>query len=266
MLFTALASAQDAPPEPIDDPAPLIAAPPTSWEINLQPYIWIPASIEAKSTVAGSAADIDLSFSDVLDDFDQIFALSGRTEAWRGQWGIIFDGMYISIKGEFDVQPFGGGPIREDIDVDVAQSMVDLALGWRPVDRPVGDDGMRLRLDVFGGTRYQYLKQEIDLSIGPKLGTSKDWMELLIGARATLQLNEHLALGVRADASGFGIGSASELTWNLYAGADITFSPKFDLKVGYRLLDIDYDTGSGADEFGLDARMHGPYIGASFRF
>ena len=51
--------------------------------------------------------------------------------------------------------------------------------------------------------------------------------------------------------SGFSIGSATDLTWNLYAGVDWRFSPSFDLKLGYRLLDIDYDNGSGSDEFGL---------------
>ncbi len=71
---------------------------------------------------------------------------------------------------------------------------------------------------------------------------------------------------VRADASGFGIGSASNLTWSLNAGGSWHFTPAFDLKFGYRLIDLDYDNGSGVNEFGLDLRMHGPYIAATFRF
>jgi len=240
----------------------------SGWQIDAQPYIWIPASIKGDSTVSGSTAKLDLTFGDIIDDFDKIFALSGRLEAWKGDWGIIFDGMYVSLESEFNVNPFGGGPRELDIDVDIEQSIVDFGLGWRAIDRPFDEaasEGPRLRIDLLGGLRYQYLKQRIDLA-PVSLGTSKDWVELMIGARVEVQLNEKLAVGVRADASGFGIGSASDLTWNLYAGIDYRFKSSFSLKLGYRLLDMDYDNGSGRDEFGLDVRLHGPYIGATFRF
>ncbi|UCC99467.1 MAG: hypothetical protein JSW66_06205 [Phycisphaerales bacterium] len=35
---------------------------------------------------------------------------------------------------------------------------------------------------------------------------------------------------------------------------------------GYRYLDIDYDTGSGATKLEYDVAMHGPILGASFHF
>jgi hypothetical protein len=34
----------------------------------------------------------------------------------------------------------------------------------------------------------------------------------------------------------------------------------------YRALDIDYDQGSGATLFKFDVLMHGPLLGAAFRF
>jgi opacity protein-like surface antigen len=238
------------------------------WVIHAQPYVWIPASIEADSTVAGATAEIDLSFSDVIDDFDKIFALTGRLEAWRGDFGFIFDGMYVSVEGDFDVQPFPPAPKQEGIDVDVAQSIVDIGMGWRALDERLGDDaeGPRLRVELLWGGRFQYLKQEIDLDDGPKLGESEEWFELMIGGRVVLELSEKIHVGVRADASGFEIGSGSDLTWNFYAGVDIIFSPTFDLKLGYRYFDMDYSTGRDMYEFGLVSTMHGPYIGASFRF
>ncbi|MHC5001897.1 MAG: porin family protein [Planctomycetota bacterium] len=248
------------------EPGPAAATEP--WRLDVQPYIWIPAVIDGTSTVSGSTADLDLTFSDIWDNFDEVFALTGRFEAWRGDWGIIVDGMYVTIGGEFDVDLPGPGPDVTDIDVDVDQAIADIALGWRVVDRPLreGDgDGPRLFVDLIGGGRYQYLKQEIRLP-PTTLGTSKDWMELLVQARIGLQLNDTVTVAVRADASGFGIGSASDLTWNLLAGVNLTLSPKFDLKLGYRMLDIDYDNGSGVDEFGLDVTMHGPYLGGSIRF
>ena len=104
-------------------------------------------------------------------------------------------------------------------------------------------------------------------SFGPiPLGTSKDWIEPMIGARIIVPLNEKLSFGLRGDASGFGIGSASDLTWNLVGGVDIKMSPTFDLKLGWRVLDIDYESGSGATAFGLDVTMHGPYFAGTIRF
>ncbi len=248
-----------------DDAVDLAALGADEWRVKFQPYIWIPAKIDVDSTVAGATVDLDLTFGDVLDNFDEIFALSGRVEAWKGDWAIIFDGFYVRIEGDFEVDPFGPGPI-EDLNVEVEQSLVDLNLGWRIIDKPVGDKDIRLRVDLFGGMRYQYLKQEIDLSVGPTLGTSKDWVEIMIGGRATWQLNENWAFGVRGDASGFGIGSATDLTWNVYAGFDYAKSSKLDFIFGYRILDIDYSNGTGIEEFGLDGTMHGPYIAATFRF
>lgn len=247
-----------------DEGADLEALGADEWRVKFQPYVWIPAKIDVDSTVSGATAHLDLTFSEVLDDFDSIFALSGRIEAWKGDWGLIFDGMYVNIEGEFYVDPAGPGP-TEELDVDVAQSMVDLGIGWRIIDKPVGEKDVRLLVDLFGGMRYQYLKQEIDLSIGPTVGTSKDWLEIMIGGRAAWQLNENWAFGVRGDASGFGIGSATDLTWNFYAGFDYRIKPTFDFIFGYRYFNIDYSNGTGIQEFGLDGTMHGPYIAATFR-
>ena len=38
------------------------------------------------------------------------------------------------------------------------------------------------------------------------------------------------------------------------------------LKAGYRILDIDYDSGSGNKEFGLDAQFRGPIFGLTIKF
>ena len=61
--------------------APGLEATATPWTVDVQPYIWNPARIDGDSTVSGSTADLDLTFSDVIDDFDKIFALTGRVEA-----------------------------------------------------------------------------------------------------------------------------------------------------------------------------------------
>lgn len=72
--------------------------------------------------------------------------------------------------------------------------------------------------------------------------------------------------GNPGDVGGFGIGDASDLTWNLVAGVTYQVSECMDLRAGYRTLDIDYNSGGGPDEFGLDTRFHGPILGMGIRF
>ena len=53
------------------------------WQIEFSPYFWAPA-VDADATVGGTTATLDLSFGDLLDNFD-VFGLSGRLEAWKGK-------------------------------------------------------------------------------------------------------------------------------------------------------------------------------------
>ena len=82
----------------------------------------------------------------------------------------------------------------------------------------------------------------------------------------SLSLMAQLTLIIRRDASGFGIGSAPDLTWNVWAGADYAFTDHLAVKIGYRIMDIDYSNGSGFDEFGFNAAFKGPFVGFTYRF
>ncbi len=279
------------------------------WRFELQPYIWLPADIDGTSTVGGMTVDLKLSLSDIFDKMDEVYSFAGRVETWKGnQWGLIFDGMYTHLGGDADInmgktntltleqELTGPGGLKTidisvdkdfaidfdaDLDIEIDQSIVDFALGWRVYNESIGKDhGLwpRLTFDLIGGARYQYLKQEIDVSgtvttlaasesFGPiTIGESKDWVEPMIGGRVAMQINDDLIFAIRGDVSGFGIGSASELTWNFVAGVNILFTPKFELRLGYRIMGIDYGSDTGEDAFGLDITMQGPYIGATWVF
>ena len=61
-------------------------------------------------------------------------------------------------------------------------------------------------------------------------------------------------------------GESSNLTWNLLAGIDYKLKDNMSLKAGYRIFDLDYDSGSGTNEFGLDAQFRGPIFGLTILF
>lgn len=231
------------------------------WDIYITPYFWAP-SLDFDSTVSGQTAPIDLSFSDVLDDFD-VFGLSTHLEAWKGRLGIIFNGDYIDLETDVDMK---SGPVSIDADVDITDTTIDFGIAYR------FDVSEKIRIAPYGGLRYHYLKQEIKLKgalgpnpIGTTLGTSYDWLEPLVGAIMDLGLTDKLSFLVKADASGFGVGSASDLTWNVWCAFDYKFSEKHSLKLGYRYYDMDYSRGSGAEEFGFDGSEQGPVVGFTFK-
>lgn len=234
------------------------------WSYTLSPYMYL-TGIDGSASIAGTEADIDLSFSDIFSDFD-VIAFSVRFEAWKDQkWGLIFDGMYLDVDGEF---PFPD-PMFEKISIDIVQAQVDFGLGYRVYDQDlVADDAQKKRLviDVIGGMRYQYLKEELKIDTEPTLGDSNDWLEIFIGGRAVLQIDEKWTLALRGDASGFGIGSASDLTWNLLAGFEYRFKPTQAVRVGYKVQGFDYSTGSGITEFGADWTTQGLYLAIAFDF
>ncbi len=233
------------------------------WVISGGPYLFLPA-IKGDASIAGTTAEIDLSFRDIWDDFD-VFALSARVEAWKDErWGIIFDGMYMNLDGNFTTP----GPLPLSIDVELTQAQVDLGLGYRLFAQPLTDDaqGPRVLFDALGGARYQYFKQELTISPLPTLGASADWLEPFIGGRVTLEINDKLSVIVRGDAGGFGIGSASDLTWNLFAGIGYSFNERYALRAGYKVQGFEYDRGSGLSQFGADWTTQGLLLGMVITF
>ncbi len=160
------------------------------------------------------------------------------------------------------------------MDVDIRQGQVDLMFGYQAGDWSIGvaDSGAEkspspdLILDVMGGVRYVYLKQDIDFSPGPDLGGDKEWIEPVVGARLILETATDFYFLTRGDISGFGVPEGSDLTWNLIGGVGYQPWDRASLGLGYRVYSIDYSDGDGADEFGWDATLLGPYFTFVYQF
>ena len=241
------------------------------WEIRLIPYFWMP-SLKADSTINGLSGSVELSFGDVMDYLQ--FAAMGRVEMWKGKWGLTFDGLFMNLGAS---ESFQGrrGLVDFSVDADVRLGMADFGLAYRIYEQRFGNnDEQRLAFEPYGGLRYGYLKQKIDLNVdiagigsrGRTLGTSEEWVEPFIGGRLIWDLNKRIALNFRGDAGGFGIGSASDLTWQVAGGVDYKFTKNMILNAGYRYVDLDYSRGSGSDEFGIRLKAQGPVLGLTILF
>jgi opacity protein-like surface antigen len=241
------------------------------WEFRLMPYVWIP-TMKANATINGLSGNIKLNPSDIIDYLD--FGAMGRVEAWKGKWGFSFDGLFMNLGAS---QSFQGrrDSVVFNIDADVRLGMADFGLMYRLFEKSFGKNNQqKLTLEPYVGLRYGYLRQKIDLdvtiprlgSFGRTFGTSEDWVEPFIGGRLIWDLNDKIAFNVRADAGGFGIGNASDLTWQVVGGMDYKFSKNWILNVGYRYVDLDYSHGSGDDKFGIRLKAYGPVIGLTILF
>ncbi len=67
------------------------------WHFKFQPYATIPISTYGTATARGRTIDYSLSLGEVLQNLRA--TASGRFEAWKGRWGFIVDGYYVSLQG-----------------------------------------------------------------------------------------------------------------------------------------------------------------------
>lgn len=244
------------------------------WRFELTPYFWASGADIDAATIKGRTASAELDFGDILDLLD--FGGFVRFEAWKGNWGFTVDTTYVDLGAEGEFTPTLG-PITFatiDIEGDFKQANVDLAITHR-FDISPGNKSESLWIDPMVGIRYAYLKQEFDISkapgpilgaLGRTLGGSEDWIEPIIGGRIGVRLTDKIIFAVRGDIGGFGIGDASDLTWNIVAGFDYKPWKTVSIKIGYKIYDIDYETGSGNERFGINAQLQGPALGVTFYF
>ena len=269
-VFT-LALAAGAASEAKADPLNVRGVSDDEWRFSVTPYLFLPVSTSGESTVAGATVDVDLDLSDVLEVLNM--AASIRSEAWRGDFGLVLDAYYVNIGGDESIGLPGPAGGTADIDVSVKQGWVDFLGAYRLYHGAYDDTGRLASFDVQAGIRYNYLRQEVDASvdIGPgpgvqtTLGGTEVWWEPVIGARGAMQLSERWTAALRADFGGFGVND-DNLQWKVLAGADYRPWDNTSIKMGWQFYGIDYATERSDGEFAYDVVQTGPYLGLTFGF
>lgn len=221
------------------------------WDWSIALYGWL-ASIDGTVYANGrEIGDVDMSFSDILDDLDMTLMLHG--EGFRDEWGFFADYLYLSMS---DKDTKGPVTVRSEI----TNTIFDLAGVYRPSGGPEG-------FDVFAGLRYFDMEVELDItseagSVGARIDDS--YTDFLVGARYTGLINDNWFYRLRADAS----GGDTEGTWALLASAGYRFGEKKNMNAvfGYRHLEIDLEDDQGARTIRTDLKMSGPFVAFNYRF
>ena len=251
------------------------------WHFELTPVFWASGIDIDTTTVRGRNASAGFDFNDILDTLD--FGGSIQFEAWKGQWGLIVEELYIDLGVDGNAQPRIGP--RVDADLDIRLNLLEMAvthrfdmnMGGHQPEAANNSFQPKLFMEPMAGLRYGTIKQEINLkltpsqlpAIGETTGTfegSDWWIELFAGGRVKYRFSQNWILILRGDLGGINSGDETVFSWKLYAGLDYKPWKSTSLKIGYNIYDFNYENNTGDEKFELDAMLHGPAIGLTFYF
>jgi hypothetical protein len=231
----------------------------SEWTFEISPYFWM-AGLDGEVGVGNQNADVDLSFSDILKDLQYGGML--LADARKDRFGIFFAPLFVRTFDEAEAGPF-------DIDVTSDIAVVGGGAFYRIGEWTIGRTGegraRKAWVDPLAGARWTYLRLELDGDgpLGRHADQHESWVDPFIGVRIGIDLSERWLLVAEGDVGGYAGGS--DFTWNALGllGYRTTFlGVHTTLGGGYRALSWDYEDGN----FKWDVTMHGPFVGASFRF
>jgi opacity protein-like surface antigen len=207
------------------------------WRSTLSGYLW-GLSMDGTAGVNGIEQDIDLSFSDLLDDLD--FAMSLRFESHKGNWGYFLDGMYVRLEPETSTP---AGTISQDV-----KSFIGEVGGIYHINPKV---------EGIYGVRYQKMDVEVDMP-GMTVGDDVDWADIFAGLRYIPVRTDKWQLWLRGDV---GAGD-SDSTWNAAIGAAYHINKRWSLGGAYRILSTDFEE----DDFKWDVDYEGVAVLLGYTF
>lgn len=207
-------------------------------------------------------SDSVIGFSDLADQLDA--SASVAVGARKGALGVFGSVGYLKFAADADLP--GGGVTEAESEFTVA----DLAVSYVVYK---GDSERPLVLEVLGGARYIGLTNSIEIRNGAGnllfgRENTHDLIDPIIGFRGTKGLTDKLHLDFAADVGGFDLSeSQSELHWSAISLLSYDFTDWFTLSGGYKILAVDASNDKvGARELGVDVKLSGAIISATFKF
>jgi hypothetical protein len=238
-----------------------------NWEFLVAPYFFM-AQLSGDVTVKGRTAEVDMSFVDIVKMMNFAFMLHNEVW-WKKQLGLIVDFMYLNVGNGIPIQD---QPLVDDIDLNAKLVFVDSALGFKIGEVLLAnrenyssrDHVPAMTFQLMVGGRYAYLNEKLSFDPGPTVSDTREWGEIFLGMRIKTRVSKNWHIIVKGDVGGFKMGS--DLTWNALVLADYRFAKVASFIFGYRGFGVNYSSGVGIDETGLDVVMNGPQIGFGFHF
>jgi len=227
---------------------PVVTATHNDWQFTLGLYGWMPV-LEGDVGVGGVVMPVDVSFSDILDNFNAGYM--GMFEVRKGRWFGQLEGFYLKISDNLPF-PVAGAPIS-GIQAVVQSSRIEAIFGYS-----VLDEG-KTRLDIFGGVEWWGMDIEMTpFGAAPlvTLSARENWFDPMIGFRLQHEFSDRWDAILRAEVGGFGVNA--DIAWQAVGLVGYRLNPSAKIVAGWRYTEVDYTDGG----FVFDAAMSGPVIAA----
>ena len=226
------------------------------WHYLIQPYAMFP-NMKGETGIGNlPPVGVDEDPSDIFDNLQMGAMLFA--EARNDSWAFSSDVLYMDLGSDI----VSDGPLVLGGEADVSQ------LGWELAAMRRLTPWFELGL----AATYNRIDADVDIDfagiVGPAFtvsgGLTEEWIDPSVVMRATFEFGDKWFLQARGNIGGFGVGS--DLMWQIQADVGYRMSDRWQFSFGYRVIDIDYDQGSGTGRFIYDMQTFGPVLKLGISF
>lgn len=221
------------------------------WKITVAPYLMLPW-MDGTAAVKGREVKVNVAPSEIFSNL-QMGAM-GFFEARKAKWGVGVDALYMALGTTVERVPVLGD--RANADVDFNQGAYTFT-GLRQLHNKV---------DFLFGARWNVLQGRLGFK-GPQatvVEATKQWVDPIVGLKLRQPLGGKWSFSMQGDIGGFGAGS--DFAWQLFPVVGVDVGKRTTLGMGYRVLGVNYKTGSQTDLFKYDVITQAFVLGAAFHF
>jgi len=226
--------------------------PEKKWKFLIEPYMMFPSMSGETGIRNLPSVNVDANAEDIFSKLQ--FGAMLYMEAQNDKWAITSDLLYMNLKQ--DAIPT---TVINSGEATAKQLGYELAGLYRIA--PFLESGVALRLNNIS-SEMDLVRNTINGTESLNASLSKTWVDPVIVTRLTADIDDKWIFVFRGDFGGFGIGST--FTWQLQGYAGYRFSKLFQTTIGYRIIGIDYDKGTGEDRFRYNMNTFGPNIRFGF--
>ena len=230
----------------------------SDFRLVLIPYGWL-TGFTGTLGARGHETHVSNSFGQ-LEKYLNFAAMAHMEMYYRDTVGLIAEVNYARM---------GEQTSRKGVSLDgqMTSTMSDVAAFYRLGTVPLNDNGGKISFDILGGVRIWTMEMGLSAEYQQLEASSRiyrSWVDPIVGARTTIHLDKHWFMDLRGGVGGF--GAASTNTWDAMGVVGYNFWKNATAILGYRAVGLNYESGSGRDNFKVNAVQHGPVVGLALTF
>jgi len=239
LLYLATAQAQDS-------------TRPSKWNWLIEPYLMFPNMTGQVGVDSLPDVAVDQDPTDIFSKLQ--IGVMLYLEMSNEKWAFSSDLIYMKLGSPADIK---NGVITGDV------TLKQLAWELAALKR------VNTWLEAGLAVQLNSIQSDIDIVVnrpgGPvprKSEVKETWVDPSLTARVQFPIGQNFFYVLRGNIGGFGIGS--DFYWQAHTYVGYRFIHWFQVSLGYRVIDINYDKASGGGRFLYDMTTFGPELRFGF--